>query len=161
MNTLEHASLSRAAAFAALLLFGVSAALAAQQPRRPFAPADVARIQDVSDPAISPDGEWVAYVVKSTDLREDRRQSDIWMARWDGTRTVRLTHTAAESERAPRWSPDGRWLGFLSSRGDTNETAQLWLLDRAGGEAERVTSLPGGVTDYAWAPDGVRLALVV
>ena len=61
----------------------------------------------------------------------------------------------------PRWSPDGRWLAFLSSRGDTNETAQLWLLDRAGGEAERVTSVQGGVTDYAWAPDGVRLALVV
>jgi dipeptidyl aminopeptidase/acylaminoacyl peptidase len=144
------------------LLFCSSALLSAQQPtRRPFAPADAARIQDVSDPVISPDGEWVAYVVKSADVKEDRRQSDLWMVRWDGSRTVRLTHTAGESERTPRWSPDGRWLAFLSSRGDTNEIAQLWLLDRAGGEAERVTSVEGGVTDYAWAPDGVRLALVV
>jgi dipeptidyl aminopeptidase/acylaminoacyl peptidase len=161
MMSLTCASLRPRGAFAALVLVCVPALAAAQEPRRPFTPADVARIQDVSDPAISPDGEWVAYVVKSTDLKEDRRQSDVWMARWDGTRTVRLTHTTAESERAPQWSPDGRWLAFLSSRGDTNETAQLWLLDRSGGEAERVTSLKGGVTDYAWAPDGVRLALVV
>jgi dipeptidyl aminopeptidase/acylaminoacyl peptidase len=135
--------------------------LLGQQPKHPFSPADVVRIQDVSDPVVSPDGEWVAYVVRSADVEKDRRQSDVWMARWDGSRSVRLTHTAEESERAPRWSPDGRWLAFLSSRGDTNDAAQLWLLDRVGGEAERVTSLEGGVTDYAWAPDGVRLALVV
>ena len=162
--------LMRHGAFAGLFVIGLtahpplrpSAHLVAQQPaKRPFTAADEARIQDVSDPVVSPDGEWIAYVVKSADVKEDRRQSDLWMVRWDGSRTVRLTHTAAESERAPRWSPDGRWLAFLSSRGDTNETAQLWLLDRAGGEAERVTSVQGGVTDYAWAPDGVRIALVV
>ncbi len=138
-----------------------SAHLSAQQPKRPFTPSDALRIQDVSDPVISPDGEWVAYVVKSADLAKDERQSDLWMVRWDGSRTVRLTHTAEESERKPRWSPDGRWLAFISSRGDTNEAAQLWLLDRAGGEAERVTAVEGGVSDYAWAPDGTRLALVI
>jgi dipeptidyl aminopeptidase/acylaminoacyl peptidase len=157
----SDARASRTGAVAALLLFGSSALLVAQQPRRPFALDDLARIQDVSDPAISPDGEWVAYVVKSADVKEDRRQSDVWMVRWDGSRTVRLTHTPAESERAPRWSPDGRWLAFLSSRGDTNEIAQLWLLDRLGGEAERVTQVEGGVNDYAWSPDGRRVALVV
>ena len=147
---------------AAHLLIGSSAHLAAQQPaRHPFSLDDVARIQDVSDPAVSPDGEWVAYVVASADVKEDRRQSDVWMVRWDGSRSVRLTHTPAESERAPRWSPDGRWLAFLSSRGDTNESAQLWVLDRAGGEAERVTTAEGGVNDFAWAPDGRRLALVI
>jgi dipeptidyl aminopeptidase/acylaminoacyl peptidase len=142
-------------------LLAAPGTMAAQQPKRPFLAADAVRLQDVSDPAVSPDGEWVAYVVRTSEVDQDRRQSDVWMARWDGSRAVRLTHTAEESERTPRWSPDGRWLAFLSSRGDTNEAAQLWLLDRAGGEAERITSLEGGVSDYVWAPDGVRLALVV
>jgi dipeptidyl aminopeptidase/acylaminoacyl peptidase len=72
---------------------------------------------------------------------------------------VRVTSTP-EQEHAPRWSPDGRYLGFLSSRQDPHDAEQLWLLDRAGGEAERVTDLPGGISDYAWAPDGRRLALI-
>jgi dipeptidyl aminopeptidase/acylaminoacyl peptidase len=131
------------------------------QPRRPFAPADALQIREVTEPALSPDGEWVAYVVRSADTLRDQRQSDLWMVRWDGSRTVQLTHTGDESERAPRWSPDGRWLAFLSSRGDSNEVSQLWVLDRGGGEAERVTSAPGGVNDYAWAPDGSRLVLLV
>jgi dipeptidyl aminopeptidase/acylaminoacyl peptidase len=140
------------------LLFGSSAPLSAQ---RPFAPADAARIQEVSAPALSPDGEWIAYEVKSSDVDKDTRQSDVWMTRWDGSRTVRLTHTAEASETKPKWSPDGRWLAFLSTRGDTNQAAQLWLLDRLGGEAERLTSLHGGVSDFVWGPDGLRLALTV
>ena len=81
------------------------------------------------------------------------------MSSWDGTRSVRLTRTA-EQEHTPRWSPDGRYLAFLSSRDDPREVDQVWLLDRSGGEAERVTDLPGGVSDYAWSPDGSRLALI-
>jgi dipeptidyl aminopeptidase/acylaminoacyl peptidase len=138
-----------------------AAPLAAQQPLRPFTPADAIRIRDVSEPTLSPDGQWVAYVVRSADTLRDELQSDLWMVRWDGSRSVQLTHTTDESERAPRWSPDGRWLAFLSSRGDSNDVSQLWLMDRAGGEAERITSTPGGVNDYAWAPDGARLVLVV
>jgi Tol biopolymer transport system component len=132
-----------------------------EPPRRPFTPSDALRIREVTEPALSPDGEWVAYVVRSADTLRDEREGDLWMVRWDGSRSVQLTHTTDESERAPRWSPDGRWLAFLSSRGDSNDVSQLWLMDRAGGEAERITSTPGGVNDYAWAPDGARLVLVV
>ena len=82
------------------------------------------------------------------------------MTSWDGARSVRLTHSQAD-EHAPRWSADGHYLGFLSDRDDPHESDQLWLLDRTGGEAERVTDLPGGVSDYAWSPDGARLALIV
>jgi dipeptidyl aminopeptidase/acylaminoacyl peptidase len=72
---------------------------------------------------------------------------------------VRVT-SSPEPEHAPRWSPDGRYLAFLSSRQDPHDADQLWLLDRAGGEAERVTDLPGGISEYAWSPDGRRIALV-
>ena len=120
---------------------------------------DLLRLREVSDPQLSPDGGWVAYTVTTADTVRDRRDKDIWMTSWDGGRSVRLT-SSPDQEHAPRWSPDGRYLAFLSSREDPHEADQLWLLDRAGGEAQRVTNLPGGITEYAWAPDGQRLALV-
>ncbi len=120
---------------------------------------DLLRIREVTDPQLSPDGAWVAYTVSTSDTVEDKRDADIWMSSWDGKRSTRLTWTK-QREHAPRWSPDGRFLAFLSSRDDPREVEQLWLLDRNGGEAERLTDLPGGVSDYAWSPDGTRLALI-
>src|SRR2546429_6031154 len=126
-------------------------------PPRPFSLDDVLRIRDVREPQIWPDGAWVAYPVSTSDTAEDRNKSAVWMASWDGTRNVRLT-TSKPGENTPRWSPDGRWLGFLSSRED--EHSQLWLLDRQGGEGRKATTLPSDVDDYVWAPDGKRIALV-
>jgi dipeptidyl aminopeptidase/acylaminoacyl peptidase len=120
---------------------------------------DMARFRAVDDPRVSPDGAWVAYTVTTQNMEEDLKQSDLWMTNWDGATTLQLTTTPKESESNPRWSPDGKYLAFLSSRGDDNADAQLWLLPRAGGEAEQVSALRGGVTDYAWSPDGTRLAL--
>lgn len=134
-------------------------ALAAASPR-PFNLDDLARVKDVSDPELSPDGSRVAYTVRTTDVKEDKHETHVWMTSWDGKETVRLT-AGKESETEPRWSPDGRFLAFLSSRGDENETSQLWLLPRGGGEAEKITELKGGVEDFDWAPDGKRLVLVV
>ena len=146
-------SLRRLLALAALL----PAALAAQAPRA-ITPADILRLRNVSDPQVSPDGEWVAYAVSSVDSLKDKRDSDVHMVRWDGSRMVRLTATTAR-ESQPRWSPDGRYLAFVSARAEADE-AQIWLLERAGGEAQLLTSLPEGVDDYAWSPDGSRLVVV-
>ena len=146
------------------LLFGfamlVSSSLLAGSPSRNFTLDDLARMRGVSDPDISPDGARVAYAVRTPDLKEDKHETHIWMTSWDGKETVRLT-TSKDSETMPRWSPDGRFLAFLSDRGDENEISQLWLLPRAGGEAEKVTEVKGGVEDYDWSPDGKRLVLVV
>jgi len=120
---------------------------------------DINRLRDVSDPQISPDGAWVAYTVSVPDTAEDKSNRDIWMVSWQGNRSVRLTSSKA-GEHTPRWSPDGRYLAFLSSRDDAHEVDQVWLLDRTGGEAERLTSMPGGILDYVWSPDSKRLALI-
>ena len=121
---------------------------------------DLFALRGVSDPQFSPDGQWVAFTVSRLDRKTDKVDSDIWMASWDGARRLRMTASPAK-EHTPRFSPDGRYLAFLSDRSYEKETDQLWLLDRAGGEAERLTDLEGGVSGYAWSPDGKRLALLV
>jgi dipeptidyl aminopeptidase/acylaminoacyl peptidase len=147
-------------AAAAILSLVVIPCLGAAQPaaRRPIVSGDLYRLKDLGPPEVSPDGKWVAYTVSSADSALDRTGQDIWMAAWDGSSVVRLT-TSAEADRAPRWSPDGRFLSFLSSRaGDQGD--QLWLLPRGGGEAAKVTDGKTGISEYAWAPDGKRLVLV-
>lgn len=126
--------------------------------RRPPRPADVYRLREVSDPQVSPDGEWVAYVVTVLDSASNRSDSDLWMVSWDGATTVQLT-SSPYPESAPRWSPDGRHLSFTSSRPDARGS-QLWLLDRRGGEAVRVSDVRGGFSDYEWSPDSRRIAFV-
>jgi dipeptidyl aminopeptidase/acylaminoacyl peptidase len=141
-----------------------SAAAQATPAKRPLSVDDMAKQREVRDPQLSPDGKWIAYVVGTIDVEKDRRDSDLWMISWDGADRIRLTSTPDSSESLPRWSPDGRYLGFLASRGDEEEKkkgGQVWLLDRRGGEAQKLTDLKGGVSDYSWSPDGKRLVLVV
>jgi dipeptidyl aminopeptidase/acylaminoacyl peptidase len=120
---------------------------------------DIYRLREVSAPELSPDGSWVAYTVSVPDTVKDQADQDVWMASWDGRTNLRLT-TSKSREHTPRWSPDGRYLAFLSDREDPREVEQIWVLNRAGGEAERLTDLPGGVSEYTWSPDGKRIALV-
>jgi dipeptidyl aminopeptidase/acylaminoacyl peptidase len=133
---------------------------APSSPQRLLAVADLDAVRAVSDPALSPDGQWVAYSVRTTDAAKDKRSTDLWMTSWDGKQTVQLTQTP-ESEHSPGWSPDGRHLAFLSNRGQKNGPDELWLLDRSGGDAQPITQFKGDVVDFDWSPDGRRLALVV
>ena len=136
-------------------------ALATSALSRPITPDDIAKILRVSDPQADAAGQWVAYTVAGTDVAADKPYSHIWMTSWDGQRTVQLTHRAGESESAPRFSPDGHWLAFVSGRGAEQPDAQLWLMDRAGGEGRKLPGIKGSVDDYAWSPDSKWIALVV
>lgn len=142
--------------FGILLVLTFSAATPAQ---RPVTVNDQFRFVDVRDPQISPDGEWVLYTLTSTDVAADRRNTDIWKVRWDGSSQSQVTFTP-ENENAPRWSPDGRYISFLSSRPGPAKGNQVWMLDRSGGEARQVTRVPGGVLSHEWSPDSTRLATV-
>ena len=144
-----------------LLLFAVSAAaLGAQPARHPFKLDDLARLREVRDPQCSPDGQWVAYTVGTIDAKEDKHDSDVWMVSFDGKRDLRVT-SSPENEGTARWSPDGKYLAFLSSRPGKAKGNQVWLLDRQGGEAVQLTDVKGRLQGYEWAPDSKRLALVI
>jgi len=142
---------------ATALTLGIPAPSFAQ--KRPLSVNDVYSIKDVRDPQRSPDGKWVAFVVSRAIKDTDKNDSDIWMASWDGTQEVQLT-SSAESESQPRWSPDNKYLSFVSSRQGAKD-GQLWLMSRVGGEALKVSEVKGGISEYAWAPDGKRLVFVV
>ena len=107
--------------------------ISSAQSRRPLQASDMYRLRDVGAPRISPDGAWIAYTVTSIDSAKDSRDSDVWMVNWAGDRTIRVTSTP-EDEGNPRWSPDNRYLSFVSGRFES-KGGQIWLLDRSGGEA--------------------------
>jgi dipeptidyl aminopeptidase/acylaminoacyl peptidase len=145
-----------------ILLLAGQPALAAEagaslEPR-PIVPTDLYRLKEVDAPAISPDGNWIAYQLAQEDAGKNATIANLWLVSWDGTRNRQLTR--GEHDSQPAWSPDGRHLGFLASRQDS-EASQLWLLDMNGGEARRITDVPEGVESYRWSPDGRKLVLIV
>src|SRR3990170_1606862 len=120
---------------------------------------DVFQIREVRDPQRSPDGKWVAYTVATAIKDTDKNNTDIWMVSCDGTQQIQVTSTA-EGESSPRWSPDNKYLSFISSRMGA-KTGQVWLLNRSGGEASKITDIKGGVSEYHWSPDSTRFVLAV
>jgi dipeptidyl aminopeptidase/acylaminoacyl peptidase len=142
-----------------ILACALAVPTAALAQKRELGADDIYNIKDVRDPQRSPDGNWVAYVVSRAIKDTDKNDSDIWMVSWDGTQDVQLT-SSNENESLPRWSPDNRYLSFVSSRQGARH-GQLWLMNRAGGEAVKVTDVKGGISDYAWSPDSKRIVLVV
>ena len=152
----------RSPRFARISLALLSMALVfAQAPaRRLLKIEDMHSFHNVGDPQLSPDGAWVAYTVSSVDTAADKSDTDIWMASWDGKQQLRIT-SSTENENAPRWSPDGRYLSFLSSRPGKARGTQVWLLDRNGGEAQQFTDVKGRISAYDWSPDSKKLVLTM
>jgi dipeptidyl aminopeptidase/acylaminoacyl peptidase len=141
--------------FRLLLLLALPAALSAQQRAITF--DDFLSLPVVSDPQLSPDGQWVAYTVTTASLANNRATGRVWLAGLADGQARQLTQGPG-SDRSPRWAPDGQSLAFLSSR---EGGSQIWVLSLAGGEARKVTSIADGVNEFLWTPDGRGFLAVV
>ena len=115
---------------------------------------DVWSVRSVRTPVMSRDGLSVVYTVRSADWEKNEFDTEIWLAR-DNDAPFQLTRTKDGSSSSPRWSPDGKWLSFLSSRDDKTE---VYLINPLGGEASRLTEHGEGISTYRWSPDGSQIA---
>jgi dipeptidyl aminopeptidase/acylaminoacyl peptidase len=137
-----------------ILAFLLLLCASAQAQRKPITAEDYLSFEFASDPQISPDAQWVAYTVATIDQKANRRVSRIWIASIDGSHPTLPFTSETPSSTSPRWSPDGRFLAFLSARDGAR--AQIWLLSRNGGEARRVSNLENGASSFEWSPDSTR-----
>ena len=131
--------------------------------QRPFDAAAADSLQRLVEPEISPDGRWVVYGLRVADAGKDKYLTDLWLASSTGGAGPRRLSFSGDIAGKPRWQGVDA-ITFLAARGSDEEQkkgAQLWRLPLAGGEAERLTDIKGGIEDYALSPDGRRAALVV
>ena len=124
---------------------------------RTLQPEDLFSMQFVDAIALSPDGSRVVYTVRTIDGEKDGYQSHLWLVPMTGGEPRRLTRGESKNTSAA-WSPDGKWLAFVSDR--TDKKPQIYRLPLDGGEAERLTDFDGGPGGLAWSPDGAKISFV-
>jgi dipeptidyl aminopeptidase/acylaminoacyl peptidase len=125
---------------------------------RPLTPEELADREVPAEPRISPDGRSVVFVVATAGQQGEHPQSALWISR-DGAPVRKLTAGVFE-DRAPRWSPDGSKLLFLSDRVERGKEKGLYVLPMDGGEALQLGDLAGKLEAPAWSPDGVTVAVL-
>ena len=128
----------------------------AQTQKRAIRFDDLIAMHRLSDPQVSPDGKWVAYVVATPDMQANHSMSNIWIVPANGGEERQLTRSGSDSR--PRWSPDGKQIAFLSSR---DGATQIYVMSVFGGEATRVTFLSTDVDNEIWSPDGKWMAFEI
>ena len=133
-----------------LLLIPAVITLAQDQPGMSI--VDMLNVPELSNPQLSPDGGAVIYELAEADWEQNKRITHIWRQDVAGGAPIQLTNSA-QGESDPRWSPDGRYVAFLSKRADDEDT-QIYLLSTSGGEARRLTMHASEVADISWTSDG-------
>ena len=117
--------------------------------------ADLLAFKTIPELDISPDGARVAYVVTWIDAQKDEYRSTIHVAPTEGGAPIEFTRGPTR-DSAPRWSPDGTQLAFLSDR--AGKERQLYVMSARGGEPRQLTAFSGHAGAASWSPDGTKVA---
>ncbi len=152
-----HRARTAAAFVLALAVLVQPGARAQQGSSSPQAPTidQLISFKRAASPAISPNGQWVAYTVRGANWDENTYHTEIWLADAKSGELRQLTSHAKKSSTSPTWSPDSTKLAFATDRDDKR---QIYLIDPRGGEARKLTSVEEGVAGFQWAPDGKSIA---
>jgi len=116
----------------------------------------VISLRSAGNVVLSPDGKSAVYTVQTTDWDNNRYDTELWMWR-EGSEPFQLTNNPRNSSMAPEFSPDGKWISFLSDRGNKN---QVYLMRTDGGEPHAITREEEGISFYEWHPSGTQLIFV-
>ncbi|UJH69260.1 S9 family peptidase [Muricauda sp. SCSIO 65647] len=119
-----------------------------------FSYLDIFDLQYVSDPQVSPNGEWVVYRRMGFDVMGDRAKGNLWLLKADGSEHQKLTSREVD-ESGPRWSPSGDRVAFTSTTDEGSEIYMYWL---GSGKLAKLTQLPFGPSALTWSPDGRQIA---
>ncbi len=139
------------------LLLGISSLLGQESQKRALTVDDMFRFERTGDPNISPDGKHIVYTLGQVDLDKNRVLTHLWLAATDEKTPPRQLTAAPQSDRHPRFSPDGSTILFESTRSGNN---QLWTIALAGGEARRLTDVSTDASEGTWSRDGKHIAFV-
>ncbi|HYE88266.1 MAG TPA: S9 family peptidase [Vicinamibacterales bacterium] len=140
----------------------VSSTFTSAQSKRPAAFDDVLNIKAVQNATISPDGKQVVYTVRQWVKDQDRMEArtHVWRVPADGSAPARQMTFGERGDNQPQFSPDGKYLSFVSSRGSAEAKSQIYLMAVDGGEAWKLTDAKENVSAYSWAPDSATIAYV-
>lgn len=147
----------RALKFFIITVIGLSLSLTLSQAqtRKALTFDEFIKIKRVTDPQLSPDGKNLALVITAMSLETNRGNSDIYLVPAAGGAPVPFVFSPA-ADYFPRWSPDGKHLAFISTRGGS---PQVWIIPAGGGESRKLTDFPGGVGSFSWSRSGKFLLL--
>ncbi len=123
-------------------------------------PTDVYKMEAVSRPKISPEGSWILYSQSKIDAAKDRSASKLYMMSSDGKETITLTEQTMGVGNY-QWSPDGKYISYLTKGKDEDKGSQVFLMDRRGGEGVQLTNIKGEINDYVWFNSGKKMIVVV
>lgn len=138
----------------AAAIFTLLVAVSAFAEKRAFTIKDLYRIQSIADVHVSPDGRSLVYSISTPNLGKGKKVGHVWMMEADGANARQITYSD-KGESSPNFSPDGKWISFISSR---EGSSNLYLMPVSGGEAHRLSKISTGVADPLWSPDGKWIA---